>query len=206
MGGIALGEVLAGDVSPGGKLPMTIPTSADHLPFFDREAEEIEYGYWHGYRKLDRENIEPAFPFGFGLSYTDFKLSDVEVVGDGDISIDDNAPSSLQHQILCSVHVENMGDVQGDEVVQVYASPVGSKIEPRAVKDLVSFRRVRGLQPKEKRVVEFAIPLERLAYYDEQAEDFRVEPCEYDLIFARSSRDNEGSVRARIRVSIKKTS
>ncbi len=72
-GGNALADIIFGKVNPSGKLPFSIPKDPAHLPLFDKEADEIEYGYYHGYSLLDKKNIQPAFPFGFGLSYSKFK-------------------------------------------------------------------------------------------------------------------------------------
>jgi beta-glucosidase len=78
-GGHALADVLFGRVCPGGRLPCVFPRSAEHLPFFDPEAETIEYGLFHGYRLLEKEGHRPAFPFGFGLSYTRFTCTELEL-------------------------------------------------------------------------------------------------------------------------------
>ena len=74
-GGHALAEVLTGEVNPSGRLPCTFPARAEDLPFFDRNATKITYDLWHGYRKLERDGAAPAFPFGFGLSYTTFEYA-----------------------------------------------------------------------------------------------------------------------------------
>src|SRR5215213_1854457 len=69
-GGHALADVLLGRVNPSGKLPCVFLRSESDLPYFDNNAEEIEYGLFHGYRRLEKDYAEPAFPFGFGLSFT----------------------------------------------------------------------------------------------------------------------------------------
>ena len=76
-GGHALADVLLGRVNPSGKLSFVIPKRAEDLPFFDRDATEIEYDLWHGYRKLERDGHTPAFPFGFGLSYTSYRYANL---------------------------------------------------------------------------------------------------------------------------------
>ena len=73
-GGHALADVLLGRVNPSGRLPCAFPARAEDLPFFDRDATAITYDRWHGYRKLEREGVAAAFPFGFGLSYTSLHL------------------------------------------------------------------------------------------------------------------------------------
>ena len=71
-GGTAIAKILFGDANPAGKLPFTIPTDIHHLPDFDKNADQCEYGRYHGYTKLEKEGHQPAFAFGFGLSYTTF--------------------------------------------------------------------------------------------------------------------------------------
>ena len=77
-GGHALADVLLGKVKPVGKLPCTFAKRAEDLPFYDKDATAITYDLWHGYRKLERDGVEPAFPFGFGLSYTTFAYVEPE--------------------------------------------------------------------------------------------------------------------------------
>jgi beta-glucosidase len=79
-GGHALARVLFGEVNPGGKMPLTTPKTDAQLPFFDEFADEIEYGPYHGYTLVDRTGEEPAFPFGFGLSYTTYAYSNLKVL------------------------------------------------------------------------------------------------------------------------------
>jgi beta-glucosidase len=107
-GGHALADVLTGADGPSGRLPFSIPTSDEHLPTFDREAEAITYDRWHGQRLLDRLGVEAAYPHGFGLGYTTFALGPVtvtEVTDDG---------------CRLAVTVANTGDRDGRHVVQVY--------------------------------------------------------------------------------------
>ena len=76
-GGNAIADILFGTINPSGKLPLTIPKSLSDLPFFDKDADEIEYEYYHGYTLMDKEQIEPAFNFGFGLSYTNYTYENI---------------------------------------------------------------------------------------------------------------------------------
>jgi beta-glucosidase len=187
-GGHALADVLLGRVNPCGKLPLVIPQCEEHLPFFDKNATEIEYDLWHGYRKLERDGNDPAFPFGFGLSYTSYRYADLALESDH-LSPSDTLDARLR--------VSNTGTRAGEEVVQVYVSAIGSRVE-RAPKELKAFTRV-ALQPGESKTVRVSIPASRLAYYDEARAEFVVEPIEYELFVGAHSLDADG-LRARFAV------
>lgn len=107
-GGHALADVLTGVQNPAGRLPISIPTSDEHLPFFDRNATAITYDRFHGQRLLDKLGVAPAFPHGFGLSYTTFSIGEVTTgaVDDGGLRL--------------TATVGNTGDRDGHHVVQVY--------------------------------------------------------------------------------------
>ncbi len=107
-GGHALADVLTGAMSPSGRLPFSIPTSTEHLPFFDRHATAITYDRFHGQRLLDKLGVAPAYPHGFGLSYTTFTIDNVMVdeVADGGARV--------------KATVTNTGKRDGRHVVQVY--------------------------------------------------------------------------------------
>jgi beta-glucosidase-like glycosyl hydrolase len=111
-GGHALADVLLGRADAGGRLPFSVPTSEEHLPFFDRDATEITYDKWFGQRLLDRLKVAAAFPLGFGLSYTTFALS---------AAITD-APRGDRFDV--EVTVANTGTRAGRHVVQVYGCPL----------------------------------------------------------------------------------
>ena len=188
-GGYALADILLGRVNPSGKLPFMIPRRAEELPFFDRDATEIEYDLWHGYRKLERDGITPAFPFGFGLSYTAYQYANLA------INQKQFAPSeSLQ----ASLDITNIGACTGEEVVQLYISALNSSVE-RAPKELKAFTRV-ALQPGETRTASFNVPISQLAYYDEAQADFVVEPLEYSLFIGAHSLD-QNALKARFIVN-----
>lgn len=176
-GGHALADVLLGRVNPGGRLPCTFPKRADDLPFFDRDATKITYDLWHGYRKLARDGAEAAFPFGFGLGYTTFEHANLRLaqnrLGAGD---------TLQ----ATVDVTNTGAVAGDEVVQLYLSARGSRVE-RAPRELKAFARV-SVAPGETRQVSLSVPVANLAYYD-APRGWTVEPIGYEAIVARHAED-----------------
>jgi beta-glucosidase len=187
-GGHALADVLRGRINPSGKLPFVVPRRAEDLPHFDKDASEIAYDLWHGYRKLDRDGCAPAFPFGFGLSYTRYRYSELQV-----------GPSEVPPSGALDVRlqVSNLGDHAGEEVIQLYISAIGSAVD-RAPKELKSFTRV-VLPAGESRDVQMSVPMSRLAYYHEGREEFVVEPIEYEVFVGAHSLDPE-ALTARFRV------
>ncbi len=170
-GGEALARLLFGAVNPSGKLPCVFPKSEADLPFFDPSAREIPYGYYHGYRLMDREGKTPAFPFGFGLSYTTFAYNHLV------LRAHRLAPDDI---LALSVRVANTGAMAGEEVVQVYTGCLNSRVH-RPVKELKAFQRI-ALQPGEQKTLSFAIPLSRLAFYDADKARWAVEAAEYRLL------------------------
>jgi beta-glucosidase len=187
-GGHALADILFGKVSPSGKLPCVFPKSEDQLPFFDRDADAIEYGYYHGYRLMDKKGHSPAFPFGFGLSYTTFEYKNLQLSHD---RIDANGTLQI------SLEITNCGDCTGEEVAQLYIGYEGSQVD-RPKKELKGFKKV-SLAPGETRRVVFDLPVRRLAYYGEAA-DWKVEPITYHVYAGGSSADERALV-GRFRVT-----
>ncbi|MGV9197795.1 MAG: glycoside hydrolase family 3 protein, partial [Promethearchaeia archaeon] len=100
-GGTALAEILFGEVNPSAKLPMVFPKSEDQLPYFDKDAKSIEYGYYHGYRLMDKEGFSPAFPFGYGLSFTQYAYNNLKI---------DKKSIRDDDELTISVDVTNSGD------------------------------------------------------------------------------------------------
>jgi beta-glucosidase len=186
-GGNAFADVLLGRVNPSGKLPLTFPRRAEDLPFFDKDATAITYDLWHGYRKLERDGAQPAFPFGFGLSYTTFAYTNLRLAQDR-LRPDDG--------LVATVDVANTGSMAGDEVVQMYIATHGSAVE-RAPKELKAFARVT-LEPGETKTVTLEVPVSDLAYYD-AAFGWVVERIEYEMIVGRHALDAD-ALRARFRV------
>ncbi len=107
-GGHALADVLTGAHAPSGRLPFSVPTSDEHLPAFDRDATAITYDRFHGQRLLDRLGVEPAYPHGFGLSYTTFAIEDA------------TAGELVDGALTVTARVRNGGERDGRHVVQVY--------------------------------------------------------------------------------------
>jgi len=179
-GGHALADMLLGRVNPGGRLPCTFPRRAEDLPFFDRNATKITYDLWHGYRKCARDGTAPAYPFGFGLSYTTWKHANLQLA----------SPALAAGDTLqASVDVTNTGPVAGDEVVQLYIAARGSRVE-RAARELKAFARV-SLAPGETRRVTLRVPVAELAYRDE-TRGWVVERTTYEAIVARHAHDGPG--------------
>ena len=177
-GGRAFADILLGRANPSGHLPCSFPARMEDLPYFDRNATQITYDLWHGYRKLERDNARPAFPFGFGLSYTTFELSSLRI---------EQAEMGEKDVLKAAVKVSNTGKLAGDEVVQFYISVSESQVE-RPPKELKAFQRV-SLAPGESKMVQITLPVEKLAYYDPQ-NGWTVEKTAYTLIAARHSQDD----------------
>jgi len=183
-GGHAFADVLTGRVNPSGRLPFVVPTDAAHLPYFDKDATSMVYDLWHGYRKLDRDGHTPAFPYGFGLSYTSFAYRNFTAMREGDV-------------LKLKLSVANTGAHDGDDVVQIYARALNSQVE-RAVRELKAFTRV-SVAAGASTDVSIDLPIEQLAYFDENRDEFVVEPLVYEFIAARHSHDDAApSVSARL--------
>ncbi len=154
-GGAALAELVFGYASPGGKLPCIFPKNSNQLPFFDSSAGSIDYGYYHGYRLLEKSGEEPAFAFGFGLSYTAFEISRLRTKS---ISIKEGGTLEI------AVCVRNTGGRPGDEVIQLYAGCINSDYD-RPIRELKGFKKV-FLQPGESRTLAFKLPSSALGVWD----------------------------------------
>jgi beta-glucosidase len=176
-GGRALASILLGQVNPSGRLPCTFPRRPEDLPAFDRDATSVRYDLWHGYRKLERDGANAAFPFGFGLSYTTFQFSGLTV---------ENERPSQQETIRASVTVTNTGSVAGEDVVQFYVRALDSRVE-RARRELKAFARVR-LEAGAATQVVLEVPVSELAYRDEKR-GWVVEPGRYLLLAGHHAED-----------------
>lgn len=175
--GNAIADVLFGDVNPGGKLPVTFPRSVGQCPIY--------YNHKNTGRPPDANNKytskyldiawTPLFPFGYGLSYTQFRLSNLQ------LSAKRIQPNG---KVIVSVDVENVGKHAGDEVVQLYIRDVAASVT-RPVKELRGFQRIT-LQANEKRRVEFTLSPEHLGFYN-RAMKFIIEPGEFKVFVGNSS-------------------
>lgn len=149
--GNGLADVLFGDVNPSARLPFTVPVDEDDLPAFDRDADRFAYDRWHGWWRAERLGSIPAYPFGFGLSYTTFEFGDVRIRLDGD-------------EIVASGMVANTGERDGADVVQVYAELP----DDDAPRRLVGFQRVE-VAAGAASPFEIAVPMDALSQRDSAA-------------------------------------
>ncbi|MEW6441781.1 MAG: glycoside hydrolase family 3 C-terminal domain-containing protein [bacterium] len=177
-GGHALAEILFGDESPSGKLPLTFPRSDDQLYPFGCDADSIVYDYDHDYRYFDRQGLAPAFCFGHGLSYTTFAYSRLRL---------DRSRVSSRDTIVLHADLTNTGAAAGAEVVQLYIGYPESRVL-RPLRELKGFARVE-LQPGETRTVTIEVSPRDLAYYDSGAEGWVIESTRYEAHLGASSRD-----------------
>lgn len=162
-GGNALADIISGDVAPAGKLPFTIANKAeDYPPFLHLGAKDknIEYGYYHGYTLFDKKGIEPHYPFGFGLSYTDFATEC--------ISCEKN-----EEKITVTVSVENKGKVDGDEVIQIYIGSVNTE-KDRPIKVLKGFKRV-SVKSGEAVTAEIDVLIDDIRFYNPESEAWELD-------------------------------
>jgi beta-glucosidase len=177
-GGQAIADIIFGTVNPSGKLPITMPKTTDQLLTLDNRSDEIVYDYWHDYRYLDQHGLEPRFPFGFGLSYTTYRYSNLKL---------NKQEYTAAEKIEVSLDVENRGNEAGDEIVQIYVAYNGSAVE-RPKKELKAFKKV-ALKPGEKVTATLEIPVQDLAYYDETGKQWAVEKIKYEILAGPSSAD-----------------
>ncbi len=170
-GGNAVADVLFGDANPAGRLPVTFYKGDEKLPAFDDYSMSGRtYRYFKG---------KPLYPFGYGLSYTNFTYSDLQ--------LDRNKVDAKDH-VKVTLKVKNAGRRAGDEVVQLYLRPLNTP-HARAIKELRGFQRV-NLQPGEERTVSFDIsPASDLKYYDDVRHAYAVDPGHYQVQVGASSAD-----------------
>lgn len=180
-GGNAIARILLGEVNPSGKLPVTFPRRYEDNPTYGNYpgARQVYYGegIFVGYRYYDHKDIEPLFPFGFGLSYTTFAYSGLRVP----------KTAAVGKPVRVSVRVKNTGERAGKEVVQLYVRDKVSSL-PRPPKELKGFAKV-ALRPGESKVVKFLLDERAFAFYDPYQKRWVVEPGEFEILVGSSSRD-----------------
>ena len=200
MAGYAIADIISGDINPSGKLPFSFPKKLEDngavsfgpesYPGIDLKqtddnttinlesnppvtpTQEYKEDILVGYRWHDTKEIEPQFAFGYGLSYTDFELSDIKVNKQND-----------SFTVTCNI--ENKGDVDGSEVVQVYVGKSNSNVK-RAVKELKGFSKV-NIKKGEKQSVSITINTGDLAFYDESISDWNLEKGDYEIYVGNAS-------------------
>ena len=204
-GGNSVVDILTGKVNPSGKLPMTFPVDInDHKSTlnFPMDGEKLELtdmifgvdydkpenekirnkdytvyeeGIYVGYRHFDKNDIKVSFPFGYGLSYTNFEYSDLKVI-------------KQDQKINLSLKIKNTGDAKGKEIIQVYISKINSKIE-RPKKELKGFSKTKLLNVAESSILDIEIPLSDFSYWNEELNNWSIENGDYNILVGSSSRD-----------------
>ncbi len=180
-GGNALADVLTGNVSPSGKLVDTWAKTYGDIPFAmeysylsgDTSREDYKEGIYVGYRYFDTFGVAPRYPFGYGLSYTEFTLTT-------------GVPTLSGTQVSVPVTVRNVGAAAGREVVQVYVSAPSGKLD-KELKRLTAFEKTGILAPGEEQTLLLQFCMKDCASYDEQIAAFVLEQGEYSLLVGTSS-------------------
>ena len=187
LGGQATGQavvnLLFGKANPCGRLPETFPIKLEDNPsylYFKGEGGKVEYreGVFVGYRYYETKKAEVLFPFGYGLSYTEFEYSNL---------ILDKSKMADTDVLMVSVDVKNTGTMAGKEVVQLYVSPEGGEII-RPVKELRAFEKVE-LIPGETKTVTFQLEKRAFAYWNTKIHDWHIETGKYKVMIGKSVRD-----------------
>ncbi|MCX6245027.1 MAG: glycoside hydrolase family 3 C-terminal domain-containing protein [Bacteroidetes bacterium] len=184
-GGTALAEILFGEVNPSGKLPVTFEKkwedNATFHSYFDQDNDKkVAYseGVFLGYRHFDKNNTEPLFPFGYGLSYTTFAFKNITVSGS---IIKAGSP------VTVTFEVTNTGSREGAEVAQVYVRDIEASV-PRPVKELKEFRKI-WLKPGKTVKVSIKLKPEAFSFYDVTTKSWKIEPGLFEILIGSSSRN-----------------
>lgn len=187
LGGEAVGgatyDVLFGSVNPSGKLAETFPIALEDVSssaYFPGYQKTVEYreGLYVGYRYFDKADKDVLFPFGYGLSYTNFEYSDVSL---------DKSEIDCNDSVTVSFKVKNVGSVAGKEVAQVYVADRESTVH-RPIKELKGFEKIY-LEPNEEKVVSITLDKRSFAFYNVGAHDWQVETGTFDILVGASSQD-----------------
>jgi beta-glucosidase len=174
-GGQAVTELLFGDANPGGKLPVSFPRSAGQTPvYYNHKASGMRSNWYVDYVS---EKVTPLYPFGHGLSYTQFEYRDLRL---------SSARATQGETIDISLTVANCGKLAGEEVVQLYLRDEYAS-SPRPVKELKGYLRL-ALEPGERKEVSFHLPVDQLAFYNTKLE-LVLEPGRFQVMVGSSSQD-----------------
>ncbi len=184
-GGAAVAQLLFGESSPSGRLPISIERrwedNATHDSYYPKDgSKKVEYneGVFVGYRHFDKSTVKPLFPFGYGLSYTTFAYKNLTI-----------SPPSSDQEVSVTFDITNTGTLAGADVAEVY---VGDRHAPvaRPLKELKGFKRV-SLGPGETKNVTVKLDRRAFSYYDVKSHSWSVAPGDFDLFVARSAADIE---------------
>ncbi|MEI6751764.1 MAG: glycoside hydrolase family 3 C-terminal domain-containing protein [Paludibacter sp.] len=178
-GGNAIANVLSGVVNPSGKLPETFPLKLSDnpaFPYYSRDSVVANYseGIYVGYRHYDKNKVEPLFPFGYGLSYTQFKYSHLKIT-----------PKDKNFSV--SFDITNTGKVDGAEVAQLYLKELNCS-EDRPEKELKNFDKV-FLKKGETKTITLKIERQQLAFFSLMQNKWAIEPGKFEVLIGSSSRD-----------------
>jgi beta-glucosidase len=195
--GNAIADILTGKVNPSGKLPTTFltkyeddPTAATFpgkekgpeiilLGFMKVHAADIDYteGIYVGYRAFDKQNIKPAYEFGYGMSYTTFEYSNLQL-----------SANKFKDKITVSVTIKNTGKTAGKEVAQLYLTAPSANLD-KPLQELKGFEKTRTLQPNESQTITFVLDKRSLASFDEKTSAWIAEKGDYNIKIGASSRN-----------------
>ncbi len=182
-GGNAIARILFGEVNPSGKLTVSYPQSVGHVPVFYNHQPSGR-GFYHQPGTKEKpgrdyltSSTEPLYPFGFGLSYTSFKFSELKIP---------KTELTADESLKLTVKVKNTGKVKGKEVVQIYFNDKISSVAT-PVKVLKEFKKVE-LMPSESKTIEFEIPCSELGLWDKNM-NYVVEPGKFEIMVGSSSKD-----------------
>lgn len=181
-GGAAV-DILFGDVNPSGRLAESFPKKLEDNPswlYYIGEEDRVTYneGIFVGYRYYETKKLEPLFPFGYGLSYTEFEYSDLRL---------DRKALGEDYELNVTVDVKNVGERAGKEVVQLYVAPQKVKMI-RPVRELKGFDKI-FLEPGEKKTVSFKLDKRAFAYWDAAAKDWAVENGKFRIEICKNSHE-----------------
>ena len=183
-GGTALAQLLFGEISPSGKLPVSFERRFEDNAVYKSyyadppESKKVKYteGVFVGYRHFDKSSTKPLFPFAYGLSYTTFNYGHLSVTPQS---------GNLNEPVTVLFDVTNTGTREGAEVAQVYVGDAHAAV-PRPIKELKGFAKV-NLKPGETRRVMLTLDRRAFSYYDAQGKDWKAEPGEFSILVGGAS-------------------